>query len=89
MRRVIVSELAEASVQRESERYPSLHGLFEGGLCWQLKREPELPGEQVPGLSIFAFESIAWKAEGLPAFRVGYVYIDGGIEIVHFSFISN
>lgn len=55
---------------------------------WQLQRcsldeAVLIPGTEPP---VFVLESIAWRAEGIPGMRIGFLEIEGGIELVSLSF---
>ena len=79
--------MVRASVERDSERFPTLKLIFDDGIMWQLQRMPLNEAIQIPGTSppVFVFESNAWRAHGIPPISIGYVETSTGIELVRFT----
>lgn len=81
--------MAMAALRKADEDYPSLFTIFDRGIVWTLEHMDVLPGVSVPGTPLFAFEHDAWKAFGIPAFRIAYTLSGLDLEIVHFSFLGS
>jgi hypothetical protein len=89
VRRVTKSELVEAVIKRTSIELPRFRIIFEEGVMWQLQRSPLGEAAVIPTTDppIFVIESNAWRADGIPVMRIGFIKLpQDDIEIVSLSF---
>jgi hypothetical protein len=87
VREVRQSEWVVAAVGKATERIPSFRRVFEEGVQWQLRRAPLDESVPIPGTSpqLYAIDSTAWMAEGIPRMVLAFRYTDTGIEIVRLT----
>lgn len=90
MRQVSQSDFVRRAVQRATERLPSFERIWEEGILWQLRRSSLGEAVEVPGTNppVRVLETNAWRHEGIPVLRIGYVEVSEGIEIVQLALLE-